>query len=462
MPSKVDMNKVSGGRYGKRCLGKNVFVSNDSEKSGLNNHDMIIAGSRGGKTGSIVFPQLKMAGDCSMIVNDSKKILSRTFTDELKDKGFRVLTLDFSAPHRSCMYNPLDYIRKNRNGSYNELDIMKISAALIPDKMHGNDPFWCISARAVLDFIISFCVEVLPETDHCMESVCRLFRAFTNDMGEAGFIDYIENNQDSLAAKRYSQIKSIETSEKTLASIYAFVNTALYPFDIKELKSIFGELLSPPADVNEEDLDMMDDWIDAVEEEYIYESSDEEVQREQEQYVPDYLDIESLGREKTVLFVNIPDSDHSLDAIINLFYTQVIQTLIYTADKNDNGKLDVPCRIIYDDFCNSNIPDYDRVISTVGSRDIWMTMCVQSLSQLDSIYGPARALTIRNNCDHIVYMGGTDLGTAEYIGLRAGKIPETVLAMPRSKEYYIEGGKKAVLIDKVPPYTFDIDNELQN
>ena len=107
------------------------------------------------------------------------------------------------------------------------------------------------------------------------------------------------------------------------------------------------------------------------------------------------------------------------------------------------------------------IPDFDKIISVIRSRDIWVTLCIQSMSQLESLYSQAQSLTIVNNVDHIVFMGSNDLTSAEFIGTRAGKIPEDILAMDRSREYFIEGGKKAVPVDKIPPYSFGGETEIQ-
>ncbi len=82
-------------------------------------------------------------------------------------------------------------------------------------------------------------------------------------------------------------------------------------------------------------------------------------------------------------------------------------------------------------------------------------MCAQSFSQLESLYSREQALTIVNNCDHIVYLGSNDLDSAQFIGTRAKKTPEMILAMDRTKEYILEGGKPAILIDKIPPYSYE-------
>ncbi len=458
-------------RYGHRCLGKGIYVSNDTRVTHLNSNDLIIGSAGSCKTGSIVYTQLKTLDDSSLIVADSKNMLHRMFKDELERKGYKVRVLDFVNPENSCVYNPLDYIRKNSDGSYNEIDIMKVSRSLIPDKMDGHDPFWAISGRAVLEFFISYTLSALPEEDHNMYTVSRLYRAFTRDMGEAAFIDWIESHPGSFASNRYTQIKSMQNADKMWSSILGFVNVALYPFDVAVLHHIFDPNMNKGNVEEDDDIfdeDMMDEY-DYEDEDYFLEDeeildttdfyvpnpSDEEEQKEGTCAVREELSIASVGKEKTVVFLNISDTDHSIDSLVNLFYTQALQTLVSEADKNDNGQLTIPCRIIFDDFAAGTIiPDFDKVISVIRSRDIWVSILLQSLSQLSSLYSHAQSLTIQNNCDHIIYMGSNDLGSAEYIGTRAGKVPEEILAMDRTKEYFIEGGKKAILVDKVPPYSY--------
>ncbi len=413
-------------RYYKRPLGKGVYVTNDTQISGLCNNDLVVASSGGGKTGSIVFPQLKTLQDSSLICVDTKGRLSKMFSSELRKKGYKVLTIDFVNPQNSCAYNPLDYIRKTATG-YNEQDIMKIAMALMPDTLNGHDPFWTLSARSYLEFFIAYTLCALPEEDHNIYTVCKLYRAFTQPGGEAAFIDWLEANPNSFAAARYAQIKGLSFAEKTVSSIYAFVNNAVSVFDVSELTPIFAgcqDESGPRKNVS--------------------------------------LDISSLGRKKTVLFLNISDVDHSMDPLVNLLYTQILQTLVYDADCRPDGRLPVPVRIIFDDFAaGAPIPDFDKIISTVRSRDIWLTLCVQSLSQLESLYSKSQANCIIGNCDHILLLGTNDVDTAEFIGTRAGKEIGTILAMPRTKEYFIEGGKGAILVEKIPPYSYSEEVEMQ-
>ena len=415
---KVVKTDKNSGRYGYRILGKGILISNDTRKTHLNNNDLICGASGSSKTGSIVYTQLKTLSDSSMVVVDTKRRLCSMFTTELKKKGYDVLTLDFVNPEKSCKYNPLKYIRKNNSGTYNELDIAKLAASLVPSGKNEKEPFWTQSARLVLEFFISYTLEALPEEDHNMYAVSRLYRAFTKEAGEAGFLPWLEDHPHSFAKIRYDEISALKASDKTLASVYGFVNTALFPFDISELRNIFDIDKAPGS-------------------------------RQKT------LDIGILGEKKTVLFLNVSDVDHSMDAIVNIFYTQVLQTLITKADNERDGKLKIPVRVIMDDFASSaTIPDFDKIISVVRSRDLWISLCIQSFTQLESLYTFEQAQTIVSNCDHIVYLGSNDLNSAKFIGTRANRTPDSILVMDRSKEYILEGGKPAVLVEKVPSYSY--------
>lgn len=409
-------------RYYHRVLGKGFYVSNDTRSTMLNNNDLIIGSAGSAKTGSIVYAQLKSLKDSSLVVVDTKGRLCRMFEKELEAKGYEVLTLDFVNPENSCIYNPLDYIRRTANGAAREQDITKLSAVLIAEELDVKEKFWTLSARGYLDFFVAYAMAALPKEDHNMYTVARLYRAFTDEYGELGFLSWLEHHQNSFAAIRYKEMQASKSADKMVSSIYGFMNIALFPFDVAEFHQIFD-----PACAVRED------------------GSKKKV-----------LDIGMLGEKKTVLFLNISDTDHSCDLLVNLFYTQCLQTLISKADENPDGQLKIPVRIMMDDFASGTIiPDFDKILSVVRSRDIWLTMCAQSFSQLQSLYSREQALTIVNNCDHIVYLGSNDLDSAQFIGTRAKKTPEMILAMDRTREYILEGGKPAILIDKIPPYSYE-------
>lgn len=142
---------------------------------------------------------------------------------------------------------------------------------------------------------------------------------------------------------------------------------------------------------------------------------------------PDIPDFRSLGRRKIALFINVSDTDRSNDKLLNLLYSQALHELCDSADCSPDGRLKVPVRFIMDDFAaNAVIPDFDKVISVIRSREIYVSLILQSLSQLDSMYGKDRAMTIINNCDSCLYLGGQDVETARYIAVKANKTADTI------------------------------------
>lgn len=409
-------------RYGYRYLGEGVKVSNNTRETFLNNNDLIVGSSGSSKTGSLVYPQLKSINDSSLIVADTKGQLARMFKDELKLKGYDVKILDFVNPENSCRYNPLDYIRQTSSGEYKEQDIAKLAACLVPLNVH-EESFWAMSARIVIEFAISFTLMALPEEKHNMATVSRIAcNVVRENMDSDSYEGWIHMHGNSLPAKRYMQISGLRVADKTIACVHGVVTNALRVFDYNEYQRIFDP-----------NYDRSNPFRPAIKD----------------------VDISSIGQKPTVLFLNVSDTDHSMDDIVNLFYSQTLQTLVSNADASPDGRLTMPVRIIMDDFASSAlIPDFDKIISVVRSRDIWLTLCIQSLTQLESLYSHEQAATIMNNCDHIVYLGGNDLNSANFIGTRALKTPETILTMDRTKEYILESGKTISLVNKIPSYSF--------
>lgn len=395
-------------KYGARLLAEGITVSNDTKETGLNNNDLIIGSSGSGKTGGYVIPNIKNITG-SLVVSDTKGQLERLLKDELIAKGYNVKTLDLVDPLRSCGYNPLDGIRKYKDGKYREQDILSLANTIMPT-FDRNDPFWEKSAASYIAFLIAYCLEAINDDEHNMLTICRLHQTFISPNGEISFLQWAEKNPNSFAAKKYRQIRSSASADKMWSSIIEFANRALEPFGFEEAAAIFEG--SEP------------------------------------------FDIRDLGRKKTVLFLNVSDTDRTFDMLVNIFYTQALQLLCSQADANPDGRLRVPVRIIMDDYAASaRIPDFDKIISVIRSRDISVSLILQSMTQLESMYSHAEATTIVNNCDHILYLGSQDIKTSEFIGYRAFKTPETIMCMPRTDAMLLTSGEKAVTVRKIKPYS---------
>ena len=395
-------------RYGQMVFAQNETMPEDTRITGLNNNVLVIGTSGTGKTGGYVVPAIQNVSG-SLVVSDTKGQLEKNFRGQLEEMGYRVEVLDFVNPHRSCGYNPLKCIRRDENGQIREQDILTISRILCP-LMTKNDPIWDMCAGGYVAFLIAYCLEAEDPKDHNMATICELRRIFSRKGGNIMFEEWVEDHPESFAAKKYYDVMANRPAEKMWSSIEGFVSSNLEIFNCREMMDIFGR--------------------------------------------EDPVDLNDIGRQKMVFFINQSDTDRAFDKVVNLFHTQVLQTLCAQADNNDDGRLLVPVRMILDDFASgSQMPDFDKTISVIRSRDICVSLIIQSLTQLETLYDHPTAVTIINNCDNILFLGGQDKETAEYIAYRAMKTPETILLMPRDKAYLIRSGEPARLVTKIRPYS---------
>ena len=129
-----------------------------------------------------------------------------------------------------------------------------------------------------------------------------------------------------------------------------------------------------------------------------------------------------------------------MDRLISLFYAQAMQELCNTPEIA--GETFLPVRMIIDDFAaGCTIPDFDKIISVVRSRHLYISIIIQSLSQLESLYGKANAATILNNFDTLLYLGGNDISTAKYIGDRANRPANAILSMSTDDTLLFQRGQ---------------------
>lgn len=380
-----------------RILADGVQVDNDTWATGLNNNDLVIGPSGGGKTRGYVMPNiLQCAG--SMVIADTKGRLLSELGPALEREGYQIANLDFTDCLHSCGYNPLAYVRYDeQRGAYNEQDIMTISACIVTAEI-TKDPFWENTARMVLESIIGYVLECLPQEEHHLGSVVDLFGEMRNKVFHDLFGELCEITPYSFAAMRYKSYMTCFEADKMYASIMGILSEKLAVLTFDGARALY---------VN-----------------------------------PNQIDIPSLGQKKTALFLTISDTDRSMDKLANIFYSQALHVLCRTADKSEGYRLPVPVRFLLDDFAsNVCIPDFDKIISVIRSREISVSLMLQSISQLDSLYGPARAKTIINNCDHCLFLGSLDVDTARYISVKANRSVNTILDMPVGEAWLFARGQ---------------------
>ena len=411
--------KMEGQEEARMVLADQKYRSMNTWQTGINNNVLVVGASGCGKTGSYVVPNLQCTTN-SMVVADTKGRLYHTMGQELRDRGFRTVCLDFVNPHRSTPYNPLDLIERLRGkNGYRETDIARLAAIIIPDEDCREDLFWIEAARNVLVSLIAFVLEMLPRNEQHFGSVAKLFRVLSEEVsanrGRSGwdgvsfFTALEQENPDSLAVKMYHMYSGNFPAEKCWGSITQFVSNALCVFDFKEN----ARMLCRKG-----------------------------------------YDLTRLGREKTVLFVNISDTDRSMDKIVNVFYTHLFQSLCRYADQRPDYRLPVPVHIILDDFAaNVYIPDFDKIVSVIRSREISASIILQSLSQLQGMYNSGQASTIINNCDTMLYLGGQDVESAKFFAEKAGRLPEKILNMDLENLWIFTRGQAAELTKKIRPYS---------
>ncbi len=400
-----------------RILAKGVTVSNDTWATGINNNDLLVGPTGSGKTRGYVIPNLLHAQD-SLIIADTKGNLCRRYGWYLEQQGYKVMHLDFTdTANTPWGYNPLDYIRQNqdqesiRNGDgYSEQDVKKVAQAICPQQ-NADDPYWDYAAQMYLEAILLFVLNQLPEEQH------DLYEAYTflTKMGSRELDHMIEMERitrpHSSFSRKMDMIQQNTGAEKMNASI----------------KGILAQHLDVVANAGVRRMFRMARQVN----------------------------LNHFLRQKTALFLSVSDSDRSQDALVNLFYTQALQYLMGAADHTEDSRLPIPVRFILDDFStNTRIPDFDKIISVIRSREIYVSLVIQSLSQLEGLYGHPKAQTILNNCDSTLYLGGTDIETARYFAEKLNCQVSTVLNLPLNSMYLFTRGQAPRRTQK-----YDLDSD---
>lgn len=370
-----------------RILAKDSLISNNTRITGLNNNDLIIGPSGSGKTRYYIKPNIMQCNE-SMIIADVKGALYKDTAELLRKNGYDVMHISFTNPSESTHgYNPFDYIRRNADESLVEQDIVKIANSIIP-VTSKNEPYWEISAAQYLSCLIAFVMEALPEEEHTMEYVYKLIQIMNTKEFQVMMFDFEMHNPDSIAVRRYKLFRQNQKAEKMHSSIIGILGTNIEQICLSESVTIYS--------------------------------------------LENRVDFKELGKHKTALFLSVSDTDTSFYPMINLLYAQAFQQLFDYADTHcKHGSLDVPVRIFLDDFAsNVYIPKFDNLISVTRSRNIAVSIIIQSISQLENMYTQSGAKTIMNNCDNCLYLGGQDLDTAKFIGGKMNLQAHTIMSMP--------------------------------
>ena len=347
-------------------------------KYARNKNILVIGGSGSGKTRFFCKPSLLQAHS-SYVCTDPKGTLLPEIGTFLERKKYRIKCLNLINFRKSMKYNPLAYIRS-------EKDILKLVNALIMNtKGEGeksSEDFWVKAERLYYSALIGYIWYEATEEEKNFITLLDLINASEareDDETYQSPVDLLfsqleEREPNHFAVKQYRKFKM--AAGKTLKSILISCGARLAPFDIKELRDLM---------------------------EY------------------DELELDALGDQKTALFVILSDTDSTFNFVAALMYSQLFNLLCDKADDFYGGRLPVHVRLILDEFANiGQIPNFDKLIATIRSREISASIILQSQSQLKTIYKDA-ADTIVGNCDSTLFLGGKEKSTLKEISELLGK-----------------------------------------
>ena len=347
-------------------------------KYAKNKNILVIGGSGSGKTRFFCKPSLLQAHS-SYVCTDPKGTLLPEIGAFLERKKYRIKCLNLINFRKSMKYNPLAYIRS-------EKDILKLVNDLIMNtKGEGeksSEDFWVKAERLYYSALIGYIWYEATEEEKNFITLLDLINASEareDDETYQSPVDLLfsqleEWEPDHFAVKQYRKFKM--AAGKTLKSILISCGARLAPFDIKELRDLM---------------------------EY------------------DELELDALGDQKTALFVILSDTDSTFNFVAALMYSQLFNLLCDKADDFYVGRLPVHVRLILDEFANiGQIPNFDKLIATIRSREISASIILQSQSQLKTIYKDV-ADTIVGNCDSTLFWGGKEKSTLKEISELLGK-----------------------------------------
>lgn len=411
----------------KLILGKNSIYE---ENKNINNHTLICGSTGSGKTTSLTIPKI-LYSENSLVIPQSKRNLYLTFKPYLEAKGYRVEEINLVNPSLStCGFNFLDKIQT-------EMDINNIASLLISNSsktmLGETDPYWSNASKSVLTGLIGYAYldaknnGKMPNFNDVLALYKTLKVNFSGNKCVTNLdylFDILETNHPESSIPKHFRILT-DNASKTSACIYSMVSSILDKFLDLNLRKIFSENI---------------------------------------------LDLSLLGEEKIALFITTSPINPTSKYISDILYSHLFKTLLSKAYLSEKGYLEMPVSIICDDFAVGNpIPDFDQYISVCREFHIDVSINIQSLSQLESLYGRQMANTIINNFDNIVYLSCLDLQTAEEISIRLNKPLENVFTLPFNDIVIIRRGEKAKIEERFNTFedemylkAIDLSNILSN
>ncbi len=347
-------------------------------KYARNKNILVIGGSGSGKTRFFVKPNL-MQMHSSYVVTDPKGTVLVECGKMLKKGGYAIKVLNTINFAKSMHYNPFAYIRS-------EKDILKlVNTIIVNTKGEGQqsgEDFWVKAEKLYYTALIAYIWYEAPEEEQNFAMLIDLIDASEAREDDENFKNAVDllfeeleaENSNHFAVRQYKKYKL--AAGKTAKSILVSCGARLAPFDIKELRDLTAY---------------------------------------------DELELDTLGDEKTALFLIMSDTDGTFNFLISMIYTQMFNLLCEKADDVYGGRLPVHVRCLIDEAANiGQIPNLEKLVATIRSREISACLVLQAKSQLKAIYKD-NADTIIGNMDSQIFLGGTEQTTLKDLNAILGK-----------------------------------------
>ncbi len=349
----------------------------ENPKYARNKNVLVIGGSGSGKTRFFIKPNI-LQMNSSFVVTDPKGQVVCEVGKVLEKNDYSIKIFNTINFKKSMHYNPFEYI-------HDEKDILKMVTTLIANTKGGgksNDEFWEKAEKLLYCALIGYIHYEAPKEEQNFITLLEMINAMEVREDDEDFKNPVDLMFDQLAkrspehfaVRQYAKYKL--AAGKTAKSILVSCGARLAPFDIKELREITRY---------------------------------------------DELELDMTGDRKTALFLIMSDTDATFNFLISMIYTQLFNLLCEIADDVYNGRLPVHVRCLIDEMANiGQIPNLEKLMATIRSREISAALVLQAKSQLKAIYKD-NADTIIGNCDSHIFLGGSEQTTLKDLNASLGK-----------------------------------------
>lgn len=374
-------------------LSQDVFMNMNTRQTKFNNNVLVIGGSGAGKSRGFVKPNLLQANTNYVVTDPAGELLADT-GKFLESQGYEIKVFNLVEMSKSHCYNPFNYIRDDE-GVLTMIDCLITNTT--PPNTRGGDQFWVKSETALLQALCFFLIKYRPKEEQNFHQVMRLLRAAEIDENNPDKRSQLDDlfegvkrqDPDSIAYKQYMTFKM--GAGKTLKSILISCAVRLTVFNLPQISALTNT---------------------------------------------DTIDLASMSTGKKILFVITPQASETYNFLVSMLYSQLFETLYYEGNcrlqTHGSEMLERDVRFLLDEFVNiGQIPQFTKKLATMRKYGISCSVIIQNIAQLKPLYEDWE--TIIGNCDTLIYLGGHEYSTLEYISNVLGITTITVKNSSRSR-----------------------------